>query len=153
MEKEVKIIEERYEYLLYINGHIIVQRFFAIPNANEDVLYSMDLKWLHDSCTDLIKKNLLKKTKEDLWFRFNPYIKQTQDKIPTEGIYDRPTKFTFEIKINKETAIIGDFDGSIYSPSARYKIDVKDLIPKLVRKIRNTFTQKQFTHFYDEIEL
>ena len=153
MSEYKNVIEERYEFLLYINNHIIVQRFFNIPYANEDVLDSMDLKWLHESCVGLIQENLMKKTREDLWKRFNPYVVQTQDKVPTRGIYDKPSTFTFEIKVDKETAITGNFDGSIYSPGARYEIDIKSLIPVIIRKIKNVFRQKEFTHFYGEVEL
>lgn len=153
MEKKRNIIEERYEFLLYINNNIIVQRFFSIPYANEDVIYSMDLKWLFDTCTELIKANLMKKTREELWGRYNPYNKQTQDRVPTEGVYDRPGTFTFEIRVDKNTVIKGDFDGSIYSLGARYKIDIKELIPVIIRNIKTVFKQKEFTEFYDKVEL
>ena len=153
MENRKKSIEQRFEFLLYINGHIIVQRYFNVLGYNDKVLDSMDLKWLYDDCVSMIQQNLKDKTDDYLWGRFNTYVKQEQEDVPKENIYDKEHTFSFEIKIDKESAIKGDFDGTIYPPAVRYQIDIKALIPEIVYKIRKTLGSKKITTNYGEVEL
>lgn len=150
---ERKSIEQRFEFLLYINGHIIVQRYFNVIGYNDNVLDSMELKWLYDDCTYLIKENLKQKTEDYLYSRYNPYVKQEESDIPRENIYDKKHTFTFEIKIDKKSVIKGDFDGTIYPPAVRYQIDIKGLIPDIVYNIRKTLAMKKITKKYGEVEL
>jgi len=154
MEKrEKRSIEQRFEFLLYINGHIIVQRYFNVLGYNDNVLDSMDLKWLYEDCVSLIKSDLKEKTDDYLWGRFNPYVEQKQEDVPTDNIYDKEHIFSFEIKIDKESVIKGDFDGTVYPPAVRYQIDIKSLIPDIVYNIRKTLGSKKFTKKYGEVEL
>ena len=44
-----KAEDQRFEFILYINNHIICQRFFNIRDFNEDSLNSFELKF--NKCT------------------------------------------------------------------------------------------------------
>jgi hypothetical protein len=44
-----KIDEQRFEFVLYINNHIICQRYFNIRDYNERSLNSYEMKELMDS--------------------------------------------------------------------------------------------------------
>ena len=66
---------ERFEFLLYINGKIICQRCFNIPNFNEASINSLELKEIADDCVWLIEDDLKQKTNESLWFYFREFEK------------------------------------------------------------------------------
>ena len=153
MEEKRNSIEERFEFLLHINGHIIVQRYFHVLGYNKSVRNSMDLRWLVDECVGTIQEDLHEKTDNYLWGRYNPYVAQKLEDVPTDSIYNKKHVFKFEIKIDKETVIEADFDGSIYPPAVRYQIDIKSIIPDIVYNIRKTLASKKLTYFYGEVEL
>ena len=44
-----RVEEQRFEFILYINDHIICQRYFNIRDYNEDCLNSYELKELMDN--------------------------------------------------------------------------------------------------------
>ena len=148
-----KNIEERFEFLLHINGHIIVQRYFHVMNYNKNVCNSMDMRWQLDDFIGLIKEDLHQKTEEFLWTRYNPYVAQRIPDYPSDSIYLKSHVFKFEIKIDKETVIEGDFDGSIYPPGVRYQIDIKGVIPDIVYNIRQVLASKKLTKNYGKVQL
>ena len=47
--KKRKFEQERFEFMLRINGHPICQRYFDIRNFNEDSINSMEMKELMDT--------------------------------------------------------------------------------------------------------
>ena len=48
-----RVEEQRFEFVLYINDHIICQRYFNIRDYNEVVLKSYDIKELLDNLADM----------------------------------------------------------------------------------------------------
>lgn len=153
-EKEtVNYKKFKFEFLLYVNGHIICQRLFDIKNYNDEVLKSLDLKWLVDDCVGIIENDLKEKTKEQLWEYFNPYIEQTQENVDKSKLgNDKEHKFKFQIRVDRKTVVEREFDGKVYSPNVRYQVDITDIIGDLINLIRNVFTQKKFIKNYGEVE-
>ena len=152
-KKNYNGVEERFEFLLHINGHIIVQRYFHVLGYNKDANNSMDLRWLLDNCIGLIQEDLHEKTDNYLWGRYNPYVAQKLEDVPTESVYSKKHVFKFEIKIDRKSIIEGDFDGSIYPPAVRYQIDIKSIIPDIIYNIRKTLSNKDLTKNYDKVIL
>lgn len=144
----------RFEFILDVNDNIICQRLFDIRGYNEEVLRSMDLKWLIDDCVDIIIDDLKKKSIEQLWKYYNPYLEQTQEDIEkTRVINDKDYFFNFEIKVDKKTVIKRQFDANVFSPNVRFQVDIKDIVSDLIYQIRSVFSQKKFTKNYGEVEL
>ena len=52
-----KIKEQRFEFILYTNNHIVCQRFFNIRDFNEESLKSYELKELMDVLCSLNDKD------------------------------------------------------------------------------------------------
>jgi hypothetical protein len=50
--------DQRFEFVLYINNHIICQRYFHIPNFNEDSVNSLEMKELIDNIVGMYGKSL-----------------------------------------------------------------------------------------------
>ena len=72
---------KKFEFVLYINGNIICQRYFSVRNYEKEVKNSMDLRWCVDECVKLIEDDLLSKTKDYLYRQYNPWKEQSQEEI------------------------------------------------------------------------
>ena len=55
-------VQERFEFVLSINGNIICQRYFAIPGFQERSIGSTHLTYAVLSCVNMIERDLREKT-------------------------------------------------------------------------------------------
>ena len=100
----------------------------------------------------MLRKKLKKKIKE-----LKPYKKQLQEDIVVENIFDNEDVFDFEIKteIKNELRLIGKrrFTGNVYPQRVRYSVDVRKIIPALIKEIQETFSREKFSVEYCGISL
>ena len=61
---------KKFEFVLYINGHIICQRYFSVKYFGKEVLKSMDMKWLLDECVGIVQDDLKEKSVDYLYKQF-----------------------------------------------------------------------------------
>ncbi len=146
---------KKFEFVLYINGNIICQRYFSVKNYNRDVRYSMDLKWCIDECVRIIESDLKDKSTEYLYRQYNPWQKQTQEEVDAnkKDLFEKEDVFDFEIKVDDRTFSIKRFSGNMYPQRVRYSVDVRKLIPSIISTIQDTFSQENFDVEYSGIEL
>jgi hypothetical protein len=146
---------KKFEFVLYINGNIICQRYFSVKNYNKDVKHSMDLKWCVDECVRIIQEDLMNKSRDYLYRQYNPWEKQTQEEINAnkKDIFEKEDSFDFEIKVDDRSAIKSRFSGNAYPQRVRYSVDVRKLIPGIISTIQDTFSQEFLTVEYSGIEL
>lgn len=153
-EKTTKKIEEqRFEFILYINDHIICQRYFNIRDFNEDSLKSLELKELMDNIVGMnngqygslgiIPRYLQNKSKDYLWDNYNPYFVQKEES--TKNIFDKIDNFQFEIKVDKNSVAKSEFCGNYFPPKVRYAVDVREIIPSIMSEIRHSLSQKNYS--------
>jgi hypothetical protein len=145
--------ELRYQFILYINDHIVCQRYFNIFDFNEESLESMELKELMASIAGMnngqhgslgiIPRYLQKKSLTYLWDNYNPYMQQTEDNI--RNVVDRKDNFQFEIKIDDMCVAKTEFSGNNFPPKIRYAVDVREIIPEIMSEIRTYLSQKTYT--------
>jgi hypothetical protein len=153
-----KIEEQRFEFVLYINKHIICQRYFSIRDFNELSLNSLELKQLMDrlvgvnsSSMGYIPQHLKKKAIDYLWRFYNPYNKQTD--VNVKNNYEKEDIFDFEIRVDKEAVAQSTFSGNLFPPQIRYQVDIKELIPNIISDIKDTLSQKKYTTKYADVVL
>jgi len=147
-----KFEEERFEFLLHVNNHIICQRFFSINNFNEDSINSYELKELIDNICGtslgdfghlgIIPNYLKEKSVDNLWNNYNPHIEQTADS------YRAPQKknevFLFEIKVDKRVVAAAEFYNDYFALSAKMVVDIREIIPLIKSEIRYYLSQKNY---------
>lgn len=144
--------EQRFEFVLYINDHIICQRYFDIRNYNEDVLQSYEIKELVDNIVGMnnggwgglgiIPNHLKKKSIDYSWAGYNQY-EPIQEEV--KSIFDKIDDFQFEIKVDKRTVVKSGFSGNFFPPRVRYAVDVREIIPAIVSEIRTYFSEKNYS--------
>lgn len=146
---------KKFEFVLYINGNIICQRYFSVKNYNKDVRFSMDLKECIDECVQIIQRDLKDKSVDYLYKQYNPWQKQSQEEVDGSNREDSEKEdvFDFEIKVDDRPVVKSRFSGNPYPQRVRYSVDVRKLIPVLITIIQDTFSQENFTVEYSGIEL
>lgn len=146
-----RVEEQRFEFVLFINNHIICQRYFNIRDFDEKSLNLENIKELMDSLTGVntneigsmgIIPNFLKtKSVDFLWNTYNPYtLSQEQT---TRTTTDKVDDFQFEIKIDKSVIAKSTFSGNLFQPKVRYAVDIKEIIPSIMSEIRYFFSEKK----------
>jgi len=148
-----KIEEQRFEFVLYINNHIICQRYFDIRNYNEDSLNSYEMKELLDNITGMnngdfgslgiIPKQLKNKSVDYLWENYNPFYLKIEE--GSKNIFEKIDNFQFEIKIDKIVVAKSYFSGNFFQPKVRYAVDIKEIIPSIMAEIRGYLSKKNYT--------
>lgn len=148
-----KIEEQRFEFLLYINNHIICQRYFNIRDFNEDSCNSYEMKELLDNIAGMnngdygalgiIPKHLKNKSVNYLWENYNPYFLKLED--GPKNIFEKLDNFQFEIRVDKVMVGKYQFSGNYFQPKVRYAVDIKEIIPDIMAEIRYYLSQKNYT--------
>ena len=144
---------KKFEFVLYINGNIICQRYFTVKDFNPKSIRTIEAKDCVDNCVRLIQNDLKEKTYDYLYKSYNPYKEQTQEEIVVENIYDEEDIFDFEIKVDDKLIAKKRFTGNVYPQRIRYSVDVRKIIPALIKEIQETFSNENFTVEYSGISL
>jgi hypothetical protein len=144
---------KKFEFVLYINGNIVVQRYFTVKDFNQESLRSMEAKYCVDTCVQMIEDSLKSKTFDFLYKVYNPYKEQLQEEIVVEDIFDNEDVFDFEIKTDDRLIVKRRFTGNVYPQRVRYSVDIRKIIPSLIKEIQETFSEENFTVEYSGISL
>jgi hypothetical protein len=162
-----KKLEERFEFVLYVNKHIICQRYFNIRDFNEESTRSLEIKELMDRIAGMhngthgnmgiIPEHLKKQSIAYLWKTYNPNYVQREETY--RNIFEKERTFSFEIKIDKNVVAQSVFSGN-YFPSkaicpeeAKYQIDIKEIIPDIIALIKDYLGEKNYTTNYADVVL
>ena len=156
-----KVEEQRFEFVLYINKHIICQRYFNIRDYNEKSIVSLEIKELMDricattsqenGTMGMIPSHLKKKSMEYLWKNYNPYYPQKE--VVYKNIFEKEDIFDFEIRVDKSAVAKSTFSGNFFPHEVRYQVDIKELIPNLITEIKDYLSQKNYTTSYADVAL
>jgi len=131
--------EQRFEFLLTINGHIICQRYFSVPDYYET---TRDVKGMIDSVAGIntnglgiIPQFLKDKSVDYLWNMYNPYKQQLEEEIRRD-VPQKEDVIGFEVKMDRRLLAKTEFSGNYFPPKVRYDIDIKEIIPEIIEEIR-----------------
>ena len=132
-----------FEFLLKINDNIICQRYFNIRNYNSECRESYEIKEMMDEIMGMNKDFKLgilpeffkEKCMTSLWEGYNPNYYQSKNKLYTKNIFDKQDIFKFEVLAHKEVITSSTFDGSLFQSGVRRSIDIREIIPQIIRTI------------------
>ena len=115
--------------------------------------YKGDLVDCVEEGVRLIQEDLKNKTYDYMYKSYNPYRKQLVEDIVVENIYDNEDVFDFEIKMDERPIIKKRFTGNVYPQRVRYSVDVRRIIPSIIKEIQETFYLQNFDVEYGGIIL
>ena len=144
---------KKFEFVLYINENIICQRYFTVRDFNPKSIKSIEAKECVETCVAIIQDDLKTKTFDYLEKNYNPWKEQLPEEIVSENIYENEDVFDFEIKADDRIVAKKRFTGNVYPQRVRYSVDIRKMIPSLIKEIQETFSQENFSVEYCGISL
>jgi len=119
--------QNKFEFLLTLDGNIICQRFFNVRDYNPVTRKSMELHYE--------VKNICEEISEDLKIKSSEYLIENQGFFMNNDFVEDPKEaeeqyFLLEIKQGDDVFIQRIFAAHYYHPKVRYAVDIR---PKLRR--------------------
>tara|TARA_R110002050_G_scaffold79261_1_gene169313 strand:- start:34394 stop:34891 length:498 start_codon:yes stop_codon:yes gene_type:complete len=149
----------RFEFNLCINKNIICQRLFDVKRYNKDVLKSIELKELMENITSMntndigalgIIPNYFKDLCQNVaWTHYNPYREYVKP-ANTRDIFENEDVFTFQIKVDKKVVASSQFSGNWFQKDVRHAVNIRDIIPKIIREIETYMSLRDYTMVSEE---
>jgi len=140
----------KFEFLLTMEGNIVVQRYFFVKDYNPIVKKSLDLhECVTNICSD-IQEDLKKKTFE--------YLTENQNffSLP-EGVEEErdpsTEHFLVEIKQGNDVFIQRSFPAYVYHPKVRYTVDIRPKIKALLSSLTDTLSLTKLETSYLQYDL
>lgn len=129
----------KFEFLLTLEGNIVVQRFFFVKDYNPNVKKSLDLYECVTNICDEISDDLKKKTFEYLtdsqnFFQFGEGVEEEKD--------NSKENFLVEIKQGNDVFIQRLFPANVYHPKVRYTVDIRPKIKSILASLTDTLSIK-----------
>ena len=139
------------EFLLKVNGNIIVQRFFNVRGYNHKARNSMEL---HDYISEFIDE-----FRNDLRVRTASYMIENMydiyenPQIMETSITDGPESFSLMIKNGDNVLYNRYLDAKIYPPKVRYTVDLRPKLKSILNTLTEIFSTKKLTLEYSDYSL
>lgn len=140
----------KFEFLLTLEGNIVVQRFFFVKDYNPKVKKSLDLYECVSNICDDIMLDLKKKTFEYMTDSQNFY--QFSEEYEEEKDVSKDN-FLVEIKQGNEVFIQRLFPANVYHPKVRYTVDIRPKIKEILSLLTDTLSLKYVDTTYLNYEL
>jgi len=148
-----KYDNQKFEFLLKINGNIICQRYFSIKGFNYKSLRSLELKECSYDVVDMIQLNLKEKAEDYLWKYYNMYEVQRPENVIYKDVFEKEDVFDLVIKVDGRERSTTRFSGNFFPPKVRYSVDIRSLVPKIIKEIQYVLSRRDYTSEYLGIEL
>ena len=139
------------EFLLTLNGNIVVQRFFNVRGYNPNSKNSSELYSYVKSLQDELEYYLKMKTVI--------YMLDYQDSIVNDpavmdtSFTDGPEDFNIFIKLGEQTICHRVFNGKLFPPKVRYTVDVRPFLKDVLRELTDIFSNQELSFKYLEFDL
>lgn len=155
--------DERFEFVFYINGNIIVQRFFEVPNYNPNFPKSVEVKELMDSVMGMnngpfgelgiIPNTFKEQNMRAEWRDYRPYYSQSNDQIKSQAIdlFEKEDIFSFKLKVDRRTIGEAQFCGNYFPKYVRHFVDITGVIGDVIDEITNYMSLAEYNHTYGEV--
>jgi len=137
------------EFLMTVNGNIIVQRFFNVRDYNPKAKKSTELyEYLLDFKNKLSHEF---KMKSVVYLLDNNYEITNNPAILDTSYVDGPEHFNIFIKENDVTICHRRFDAKVYPPKIRYTVDIRPHIKSLLHDLTDIFSSENLNYEFAEV--
>ena len=161
-EKRNESYKERFQILLTVNGNVICQRYFKVNNYVPGSTRSLEFNNTMRYIVDIIKNELVRKSRIYEWYTANSPVKLTGFKpgeddvwieIPEsdEAKYDEEENlkpydvtFKFSFMIDEKPVFEEIWDGTQYPKYVRNSVDLSNAKPKFNDLLNMNFKQSMW---------
>jgi hypothetical protein len=140
----------KFEFLLTLEGNIIVQRYFFVKDFNPKSKKSMDLYEEVKYICEEISEDLKIKTSD--YLIDNQYFFMNNDNVEDPNEKDEQY-FLLQIKHLDEVFIERIFPAHYYHPKVRYAVDIRPMLKKILTNLTDILSSKQLETTYQHYEL
>ena len=140
----------KFEFLLTLEGNIIIQRFFNVIGHNPRSRRSMDLHYAIKNICEEISENL--KIKSSDYMSENPNYFYGSD-VLEEDADNKEEYFLLEVKLGDDVFISRIFAAHYYHPKARYSVDVRPKIRGILSELTEILSSDELETTYLQYEL
>ena len=140
----------KFEFVLTLEGNIVVQRFFFVKDYNPNVKKSLDLYECVGMICEDIQSDLKKKTFEFMSENSNIFFFPDSDEPEVDSSTE---EFLLQIKLGNEVFIQRMFPAYVYHPKVRYTVDIRPKIKSILASLTETLSQKKLETSYLQYDL
>jgi hypothetical protein len=140
----------KFEFLLTLEKNIVIQRYFSVPNYNPKAKNSLNLyECVKEICGE-ISRDLKEKTLDYLTEDHKSFID-----FNDAGINTRPDQeyFLLRIILGEEVFISRIFPAHIYHPKARYAVDIRPKVRRILSDLTNVLSSEVLDNKYLQYEI
>jgi len=134
---QIKRDQKQFEFTLYLNDNIIVQRYFNVIGYNHMSLKSLDFKEALDINTEIIKLHLKNKTLDYMMDNSRQYYEN-----PSYDQNKNNDKIRMVVKMNERVIGYREWDATIYPVKIRYTVDIRQYIYDIITRIQKCLSEK-----------
>jgi hypothetical protein len=140
----------KFEFILTLEKNIVIQRFFNVNRYNPKTKNSIDL---YECVTEICKEissDLKAKTLDYMNENANYF---TDAKNSEESTDNKEENFLLQIKLGNDVFISRIFPAHIYHPKARYAVDIRPKVRKILSDLTNVLSSERPTKTYLQYEI
>lgn len=140
----------KFEFLLTLEKNIVIQRYFNVPNYNPKTRNSV---FLYECVTEICKE-----ISQDLKMKTLDYLSDDHKSFLDfnyEELNTRPDEeyFLLRILLGEEVFISRIFPAHIYHPKARYAVDIRPKVRRILSDLTNVLSSDITTNTYLQYEI
>ena len=142
--------QNKFEFLLTLDGNIICQRFFNVRDYNPKTRRSMELHYE--------VKNICEEISEDLKIKSSEYLIENQGFFMNNEIVEDPKEleeqyFLLQIKQGDDVFIERIFAAHYYHPKVRYAVDIRPKLRRILADLTEVLSTRKPETSYLQYEL
>lgn len=142
--------QNKFEFLLTLDGNIICQRFFNVKDYNPYTRKSMNLHYE--------VKNICEEISEDLKIKSSEYLIENQGFFMNNEVVEDPKEmeeqyFLLQIKQGDDVFISRIFAAHHYHPKVRYAVDIRPKLRRILADLTEVLSVKDPETTYLQYEL
>ena len=137
IKKDYKKEQRQFEFTVYLNDNIIVQRFFNVIGFNGRALRSYTLKEVVDYNTEVIKLHLKNKTLDYMNENSRAYAEN-----PSFDQNNNNDKMRLVVKMGDKIISQRDWSAKHYPVKVRYTVDIREHIYGMITRIQKCLSER-----------
>lgn len=140
----------KFEFLLSLEGNIVVQRYFNVKDYNPRALKSMDLhEYVKNICEEIFEHLVIKSS--DYLYENYEYYGGLENVEETEN--REKENFLLEIKMNDDVFIQRIFPAYFLHPKVRYTVDIRPYLKRYLTDLTVILSSVELETTYLNYEL
>lgn len=140
----------KFEFLLSLEGNIVVQRYFNVKDYNQRARRSMDLhEYVKNICDEIFEHLVLKSS--DYLYENHEYYHGLE--IAEDNENKEKENFLLELKINDEVFIQRIFPAFLLHPKVRYTVDIRPYLKRYLTDLTEILSSDELETTYLNYEL